>query len=175
VATVEKLLQSLASMFSAYAHNKTRRLERHKYLTEKRLAEIFLLELNERITGAVSKNKRYGWVAYFNQITDLSLLHHIDSVISKLFSRMPDFDRKSPSGLKRLARAYFEMKFQPDGGYVRNYDEIKTRAEKLEFLVERGRIGPEEELTDDQINERYEKYRYKVLSEMHSDEGVMYG
>lgn len=174
-ATVEKLLLSLASMFSAYTHNKARRLEKHKYLTEDRLAEIFLLELNERITGAISEKKRYGWVAYFNQITDLSLLHHVDSAISKLFSRMPDFDKKPPAGLKRLARAYFEMKFQPDGGYVRNYDEIETRAEKLEFLIERGRIGPGEALTDEQINDRYEKYRHKVLSEMHSDEGVMYG
>lgn len=174
-ATVEKLLQSLAAMFSAYMHNKTRRLERHKYLTEDRLAEIFLLELNERITGAVSEKKRYGWVAYFNQITDLSLLHHVDSAISKLFSRLPEFDKKPPLGLKRLARAYFEMKFQPDGGYVRNYDKIQTRAEKLEFLIERGRVAPEEALTDEQINDRYERYRHKVLSEMHADEGVMYG
>ncbi len=174
-ATIERLLQSIAAMFSAYVHNKAIRLEKHKYLTEARLAEIFLLELNERITGAISEKKRYGWIAYFNQVTDLSLLHRIDATIARFFSRMPGFEHKPPPGLKRLARAYFEMKFEPGGGYVRNYDEIETRAEKLEFLIERGRIGPTEALTDDQINDRYEKYRHRVLSEMHSDEGVIYG
>jgi len=47
-------------------------------------------------------------------------------------------------------------------------------AEKLSFLVERGRVGPEEALTDVQIDERYERYRKHILSEMHADEGVMY-
>lgn len=174
-STVERLLQSIAAMFSAYVHNKARRLEKHKYLDEARLSEIFVLELNERITGAISESKRYGWIAYFNQITDLSLLHRLDSAIAGFFSRMPDFGRKPPSCLRRLSRAYFEMRFDPEGGYVRNYDAITTRAEKLEFLVERGRIGPTETLTDEQINDRFEKYRNRVLSEMHSDEGVLYG
>jgi len=67
------------------------------------------------------------------------------------------------------------MKFNPGGGYIRNYDVITTRAERLEFLVERGRVGPDEQLTDDQINDRYEAYLRRVLSEMHADEGVLYG
>lgn len=174
-STVERLLQSVAAMFSGYVHNKTRRLEKHKYLDAERLAEIFLMELNERITGAISEKQRYGWIAYFNQITDLSLLHRIDASIAGFFKRMDDFGHTSPKGLRRLSRAYFEMKFDPEGGYVRNYDEITTRAEKLEFLIERGRIGPTELLTDEQISDRYERYRSKILSEMHSDEGVMYG
>lgn len=174
-STVERLLQSVAAMFSGYVHNKTRRLEKHKYLDAERLAEIFLMELNERITGAISEKQRYGWIAYFNQITDLSLLHRIDASIAGFFKRMDDFGHTSPKGLRRLSRAYFEMKFDPEGGYVRNYDEITTRAEKLEFLRERGRIGPTELLTDEQISDRYERYRSKILSEMHSDEGVMYG
>lgn len=174
-STVERLLQSFAAMFSAFAHNKSRRLKTHKYLDEARLKEIFVLEVNERITGAISEKKRYGWVAYFNQITDLSLLHRIDIAIAGFFARMADFEHKPPSGLRRISRAYFEMKFAPEGGYVRNYDAIQTRAEKLDFLLERGRLGRDETLTDDEINERFESYRSKVLAAMHSDEGVLYG
>lgn len=173
-STVEKLIQSIASKFSEYTHNRNRRLEKLKYLDEKRLADIFVLELNERISGAISENKRYGWIAYFSQITDLTLLHRLDSMVESLFCRLPDFGNKPPSNLKKFRRAYFEMKFNPAGGYVNNYDTISTRAEKLRFLVERGRIGPDEALTDDQIDDRYERYRKRVLSEMHADEGVMY-
>ena len=116
-----------------------------------------------------------GWIAYFNQITDLSLLHRLDRAIAAMFARLGDFGHKPPIGLRKLSRAYFEMKFNPSGGYIRNYDVIKTRAGGVEFLVERGRVGPEEQLTDDQINDRYESYLRRVLSEMHADEGVLYG
>lgn len=174
-STVERLLQSIAAMFSGYIHNKKSRLAKHTYLDEARLAEIFLMELNERITGAISERQRYGWIAYFGQITDLSLLHRIDSTIEDFFLRLDDFGNKSPAGLRRLSRAYFEMKFNPESGYVRNYDAITSRAEKLEFLIERGRIGPAEALTDEQINDRFDRYRKKTLSDMQADEGVMYG
>lgn len=174
-ATVERFLQSIAAKFSDYTHNKGRRLEKFKYLTEARVAEIFLMELNERLTGAISEKKRYGWIAYFNQITDLSLLHHLDKTIAGMFARLPDFKGVAPKELRKLSRAYFEMKFNPEGGYVRNYDKIITPAERVKFLADRGRIGPAETLTDAQIKDRYEKYIAHILSAMHSDEGVLYG
>jgi hypothetical protein len=174
-STIERFLHSIAAKFSDYTHNKTKRLERYKYLTEERLAEIFIMELNERITGAISEKKRYGWIAYFNQITDLSLLHKLDSAIEGMFQRLPDFKHKAPTTLRKLRRAYYEMKFNPQGGYVRNYDKIETPAEKLAFLLERGRVGPTEALTEEQIDDRYERYRRRVLSEMHEDEGELYG
>ena len=88
-STTERFLQSVASRFSDYTHNKARRLSRFKYLTPERIKEIFLSELNERITGAISQNRRYGWIAYFNQITDMTLLHRIDHAIAGMFHRLP--------------------------------------------------------------------------------------
>lgn len=174
-ATIERFLQSIAAKFSEYLHNKARRLTKFKYLNEERLKGIFLLELNERITGAISQNKRYGWIAYFNQISDLSLLHRLDTAIEGMFKRIPDFGHKAPSDLKKLRRAYYEMKFNPLGGYVRNYDKITHRNEMLAFLTERGRIDPAEGLTDAEIKDRYEKYLHHILAAMHADEGGVYG
>lgn len=174
-STTERFLQSIAAKFSDYTHNRTRRLERFKYLTTERLKEIFVLELNERITGAVSHKKRYGWIAYFNQISDLKLLYRLDQAIEGMFKRLPDFDCRAPADLKKLRRAYFEMKFNPQGGYVRDYDKIRTRAEMLALLTERGRVGPEEALTDEHLKDRYEKYLQHVLFAMHKEEGALYG
>lgn len=174
-STIERFLQSIAAKFSDYVHNKSRRLEQKKYLTEDLLAKIFLLELNERITGAISGHKRYGWIAYFNQINDLSLLYRLDGAIVGMFSRLIYFEKKAPKELRKLSRAYYEMKFNPTGGYVHNYDVITNREGKLKLLEERGQISPYEALTDDQINARYESYLHKVLSEMNADEGVLYG
>jgi RNA-directed DNA polymerase len=173
-STVERFLQLIAAKFSDYRHNSKRRLERRKYLTEAQLREIFLLELNERITGAISEHRRYGWIAYYNEITDLPLLHRMDYSIRSMFFRLSGFSDESLSQLKRLSRAYYEMKFSPEAGYVRNYDVIATPAQKAEFLFQRGQIGPEEVLTEAQINDRFEQCKRRALSEMHSDEGSLY-
>jgi hypothetical protein len=174
-STVERFIQSIAAKFSDFKHNKARRLDKFKYLNEERLKEIFLLELNERITGAIKESKRYGWIAYFSQITDLSLLHQLDHSIRGLFSRLDEFDNILPAELRNLRRAYWEMKFNPHGGYIRDYDKIVTRAQKLDFLVVRGRVGPAEALTDEQIDARFDNYVQHNLAAMLADEGAVYG
>lgn len=174
-STIERFIQSIAAKFSDFKHNKARRLDKFKYLDEKRLMDIFLMELNERITGAVKNKKRYGWIAYFSQITDISLLHQLDHSIRGLFSRLDEFGNLAPDNLRSLRRAYWEMKFSPNGGYVRDYDKIATRTQKLDFLVVRGRIGPSEKLTDEQIDARYENYVRHNLAAMLADEGAVYG
>lgn len=173
-STVERFIQSIAAKFSDFKHNKTKRLERFKYLNEERLRKIFLMELNERITGAVKEKKRYGWIAYFSQITDLELLHQLDHAIAALFSRLDEFQNAPPLGLRKLRRAYWEMKFNPNGGYIRDYDAISTIPQKLEFLRARGRVGDDEALTDEQIDRRFEKYVKHNLAAMLADEGAVY-
>lgn len=174
-STVERLLQLLSAQFSGFAHNKTRRLERHPHLDLERLKEIFLLELNDRISGAISEGQRYGWIAYFSQINDMTLLHRLDSAVAGMFRRLPEFGRRPPFDLKRFARAYFEIKYRPDSGYIRNYDIHQTPVQMLQFLQERGRIAPTEgALTDEQIVHRYRSYIARQLAEMHADETVLY-
>lgn len=172
--TVERFLQSVAAKISDFKHNRAKRLEKFKYLNEDRLVDIFFLELNEKITGAISQNKRYGWVAYFNQITDEKLLHEMDGAVMRMVARVPDLAARNTVRLKKLARAYFAMKFDPRGGYVRDYDVIETPAEKLIFLESRGRIDPAVALTEVQIIERYDHYIRMVLARMHEDEGEIY-
>lgn len=174
-STVERFLQSLAGKFSEYAHNKKRKLERYKYLTEQRLKDIFVLELNERITGAISENRRYGWIAYFSEINDLTLLYKLDHAVASLFARLPDFNNAPPTGLKKLSRAIYEIKFNPLGGYVHNYDQIETPTQKLQFLAERGWVDDNEPaLTEQQIEDRFSRYRQRSLSQMQADEGLVY-
>ncbi len=174
-STVERFIQSIAGKFSDFKHNKARRLDKFKYLNEDRLKEIFLMELNERITGAIKEKKRYGWIAYFSQITDLSLLHQLDHSIRGLFSRLNEFGNVAPDGLRSLSRAYWEMKFNPSGGYVRDYDKIVTRAQKLNFLIVRGRVAEGEALTNEQIDARFDNYVQHNLAAMFADEGAVYG
>jgi RNA-directed DNA polymerase len=173
-STVERFLQGIAAKSSEYAHGKQSRLARFGYLTEERVKEIFLLELNEKISGAISGNRRYGWIAYFNEITDLSLLSKMDRVIESIVRRLPDFKASSPLALKKLSRSYFEMKHRPLGSYVKNYDLLRHPLEKLALLVERGRVGQDEILSEAEIVSKFDAYLRKVLGDMHADEGMLY-
>lgn len=173
-STVEAFLQSIAARFSDFTHNKNRRLKKYSHLSIEDLKEIFVEELNEKITGAISGSKRYGWIAYYSNINDLSLLYKIDFIVKEMFSRLIDFDSAPPGGLKKVSRAYYEIKFNPQGGYIRNYDKIETLRQKSDFLVSRGRLGPDEKLTREQIEERFERYKSTILSRMQADEGEIY-
>lgn len=168
-------LSSLAKKFSDHLRNKDRRLKDCSYLDRERLKDIFLLELNDQITGALSKRRCYGWIAYFYKINDMGVLYDIDCAISKMFSRLPDFGRKPPPGLKRVRRAYFEMRYNPQGGYIRDYDKIKTCAEKFKFLKERGLIDPREDVTDEVVSSRFDAYVKRSLLHMSRNEGGAYG
>jgi retron-type reverse transcriptase len=172
--TVERFLQAIAGRFSDFRNNKASRLLRFAYLTEDRLKDIFLSELNEKITGAISGNKRYGWIAYFSQINDHALLYRIDSTIASMFTRLSDFNHVAPTSLRRIARAFWEIKYRPNGNYILNYDKFETPLTQLQFLVERGRVNPKEILTDEQISVRFQAYVKVVLSDMQRDEGSVY-
>lgn len=172
--TVERFLQSIVGKFSDYTHNKNQRLERLKYLDENRLKEIFLSELNERITGALSENRRYGWISYFSEITDIELLKKLDRTIAGFFYRMNDFDKKPPVGLKKLTRAYYEMRYSPNRGYIHNYDILDDRTKKMQFLITRGRLDPSKTYSDTEITEIFESYRARNLADLEPDDGTMY-
>ncbi|WP_024678965.1 reverse transcriptase domain-containing protein [Pseudomonas syringae] len=172
--TFERFLQAVAAKVSDFKHNFAKRLEKHKYLDQERLIDIFYLELNEKITGAISGNKRYGWMAYFNQITDEKLLHQMDFAVARMVSRVPLLVMEGAPSLKKLVRAHHELKFNLRGGYIRDYDLNISVAQKLRFLDARGRVDPDVALTDAQINERYESYVKFVLAKMYADEGEIY-
>ena len=173
-STGASIIKSIASRFSYHIHNKDKSLKKYTHLTSDDLDEVFLEELNDKLTGAISDKKRYGWVAYYSNINDLSLLHKIDFITSEMFKRLADFDNCPPLGLKKLARAYYEMKFTPHRGYIRDYDQIKTIKQKTEFLYQRGRVAKDERLTKEQVEERYERYKAKILASMLADECEVY-
>lgn len=172
--TVERFLQSIVGKFSDYIHNKAWRLNEYKYLDAERLKEIFVSELNERISGAISEKRRYGWISYFSEITDLELLRKLDRLIEGFFERLNDFNKKPPPNLKKLTRAYYEMRYSPMGGYIHNYDVFTTRVQKMQFLIDRGRLDPKNSYTDEEINEKFDAYKTKALADLEPDDGTMY-
>ena len=90
-------------------------------------------ELNLRITGCILDSQKYGWLFYYSQLTDLSILFHLDWFVGHLFSRY-GFDR--PKDIKRFIRSYHEItKNISRSSYIINADRYSFE-EKAEILSE---------------------------------------
>jgi retron-type reverse transcriptase len=68
----------------------------------------FYRELNLKITGCIYDGNQYGWMHFFGQMTDLTLLHQLDWYVKQTFKR---FGRGySETKIKKFTTTYFELK-----------------------------------------------------------------
>ena len=169
-ANIKRFLDSIATYFARYRHRSDRRY-RSEFLNTAAKQRIFLEELNERISGAVSESRRYGWLFYFININDLVLLHKIDHIVRVLWRRF--FNCPAPQDLKRVARAYYEARYSQRGGYIHNYDQYDTVHEKLEFLERRGHVdsNSKAQYTPEDIKRMFGEVRYGNLARLEADVG----
>ncbi len=106
LGTVENLKSSLVGIFTSYSHSK-------------RKNEQFLLwRLNLRITGCVFEKQSKGWLFFFAEINDESLLHVLDHYVHKLCKRF-DVEIKP----KKFVRAFKELSHRRyETNYIPNFD-----------------------------------------------------
>ena len=180
-STVNRYIESLISMFTKFKHGAKYQVSDSKFLKMDSVKEIFILELNDKITGALSDNKKYGWMFYFIEIDDIYLLHKIDGIIKKQFERLELFSKKAPEnrtrdnelGVCSLVRTYYEIKYNLLGNYVHNYSKYDSRSDKLSYLVKFGLIAHYDgkTYTDDEINQKFFAAKKSKLLKLELDVG----
>ena len=173
---VERYIRRIAGKFTWYKNGLSRKTTRPTWLMENdsRFKEVFIEELNESITGIISMDKNYGWLFYFSEMTDLSLLFKIDKIISGFFTSIDTFDNTVPDNLKTLVRTFHLIKHRTKNNYIANYDLYDTIRKKRSFLEFRGFIDPENEYPDWQIENFFTKYRNKQIKHVEQDIGYAY-
>ncbi len=117
-SSVYRLETSLEELIRSYQH------KNHKLLQWR---------LNLKITGFIIDNNKYGWMFFYSQITDTSLLHHLDWLVKRLLSRYKLDKEVNP---KKFVRSYYEItKKLHETRYIPNLNEI-TITEKKEILTD---------------------------------------
>ncbi len=168
---VDGYIRRIAGVFTAYRHHVQER-ERPAWLTDEMLAARYLDEVNLHITGAVSGDRRYGWLFFFLEITDTELLHRLDGVIRRLARRAPAFPHASQ--VKRLVQAYYEARHRPRGGYIHNYDTtFAPIADQRMYLGSRGYVSPAdlERMADAEVVREFQRIRERRLAALERDVG----
>lgn len=90
--------------------------------------------LNFRITGCIADGARRGWLPFYSQVDDISLLHHLDDVVAKMMHRVPSPSRFTP---KSFVRAYTltRDRSRDKNGYILNFDKIVDDEGKRNLLL----------------------------------------
>lgn len=177
-STVEKFIESIAGKFANYRYYKKLKTKHYQDLDLDLFKKRFILQLNERITGAIADNKRYGWLFYFSAINDKSLLYKMDKIIASFFTRLEDFNGQPPKELKKLSKTYHKIIYKDrlEDGYIHDYRKYKNIEDKGIFLIERGKEDPNEikKYSDLKVNEEFEKLKNQNLSQLEKDNANMY-
>jgi hypothetical protein len=156
----ERFIRSIIAIFTEY--KKSTELRGKK----KRL----LFRVNQKLTGAINENRRYGWIFYFMEMNDLSSLYKIDSIVSRMFLSLEEFDGQVPAGLKKIVRAYYHSLYTPREGYIHDYNRYRNNVLKREFLLLNQYINKEDEHSDKKIEQIFEDVKYASLSDLMQDE-----
>lgn len=173
-SSVERYVEGIASKFAAYSNRKRYAMDKDKILTKRERQSILIKEINFKITGTIAENRRYGWIFYYSEINDLSVLYRIDKCIARFFKRTKDFPEGIPSSLKKLSRAFYESKYSPQSGYIHDYRRYKTVQRKHDYLISKGQVGRDKEYTTKQIEAMFNSCMCREISELESDERNIY-
>jgi len=105
--SIEKLKASLVGLFTSYKYS------------EKQNKDFLTWRINIRVTGCIFESKSKGWLFFFSEINNDSLLHKLDHFVFKLCKRF-DVDIKP----KKFVRAFKEISHRKYvTKYVPNFDD----------------------------------------------------
>lgn len=153
ISSLEKLRNSLISIFTSYKHAENKDLNFLEW------------RLNLRITGCVVENKSRGWLFFFSEITEESILANLDRKLEELKARF-----SVTSQLKKFVRSFYEIKFNRHAtNYIPNFDKY-TIEQKKKTLSEYFGIKTAG-LSDLKINYIFMSKIKKQVKEMEIDVG----
>jgi hypothetical protein len=128
--------------------------------------DLFIWRLNLRISGCIFNKKKYGWLFYYSQISDLKILFHLDWYVNRLFRR---FGVCKPDGLKSFVRSYHEItKNVSKSTYLINADLYSIEAKK-ELLARIYKSINIEVLSAKEIEDAFETAMFREVQKLEQD------
>lgn len=131
--------------------------------------ERAIWRVNLRITGCKFFDSNVGWMFYFSQINDVSLLTKMDIQIKAAVVRK--FGSEAASGVKRLVKAYHQIKHNHrESTYFPNFDTY-SREKKIAHLelFAPGKFRNLEAKTDAQVSRIFGSSIWREVKRMERD------
>ena len=156
---MQSYLNRIIRLITLYKTQKENRSLRPPFISEDDKFETFYKDsINELIAGFKCNNHLYGWLPYFQSLTDIALLYTLDSVIHRKFlndDRISDEFRKE---IFHVPDVYWDLKHHSGSSYLEDYDNITSVDSMRRLLVKWGRINENLHYQDDDIRTMYYIY-----------------
>lgn len=133
-----------------------------------RYKNILQWRVNLRLTGCVFEGARRGWVFYYSQINDMTLLHSIDHFVIEISRRFGLSDIK----FKKISKAFIEAKSvrKDEHKYILNFDNLSVDKKRNILCVY---LGEERlsyrKVSDDDINRLFKMRIKHIIIELEKD------
>lgn len=107
-------------------------------------------DLNLMISGFRVCNHNYGWIAYFQQMNDLTILYQLDTVVRKKLGK----ELLGKININSMVRTYYDIKQNMGRSILINFDAITHRGDKIAYLIKFGYIRRNEaqDYSDEEID-----------------------
>lgn len=152
-SSILRLEQNLEKLFVEYKRSKEKNIK------------LLEFKLNLRITGFIYKNMKYGWMFFFSQMDDKTLLSKLDWLVKKLSKR---YKLDGIMDLKKFKRTKYEIDYKMHKSkYIKNFDkyDINDKKELIEMIYKQTIISNKEE----DINEIFERIIYEEIKDLEKD------
>ncbi len=169
-SSIDRIINAFAALITGADHRRKEFKKRHD-LDADAYQKMLIEDLNEKVTGAVSHKKQYGWLYYFSQMDDLSLLYHLDKTLGQLCERSVVLGRHRPKELKSFVRAFREIHAGRKGAksdYLLSYDDWDLRSQR-EFIKRHGEWPGKKHLKKEEIKTLFEKVVVRRMSRLDAD------
>ncbi|MBM7558177.1 reverse transcriptase domain-containing protein [Halanaerobacter jeridensis] len=134
--------------------------------------DLFLWELNLRITGCfIDENDKYGWMFFFSQMNDKTLLFELDWLVQKFIDRFDLRDKIDEDEVKRFVRTYHEINYNlHETNYIPDFDEYDEN-DKRNFLINVIDIDKEKinKMDEDELELNFFRNIYPSIKKLEKD------
>lgn len=134
-------------------------------------------ELNVTISGSISteKNelktkKRYGWLFFFSQINDYSVLYSLDAFLRKKIRHIfPEIEESQLNGVHNFVSSYRDVRFHSLDSINIFYPDRFSSSEQRELLSNTFGLRVSSEITDQELERIFRSKIFKLLKKNEKD------
>lgn len=143
--------------------------------TDLEIKQQAIYKINLKIVGAISENKKYGWLAYYCHGNSTSFLHKLDAIIKAKAQKTLGHQFINSHNLRSTVASYYDMKFHSGSKFALNFNMLDTNAQKMEFIIKMGVISQNQAVSISQaeLNKLFSRVVKIELRSLQSDTGYI--
>lgn len=154
---VTNFLSRISAMATRCKEGLKKEYKRPQFIKEEKdYIDYYVEDFNQLISGFKYGRHLYGWLPYFQAITDVSSLYGMDRVIKNRI--LKDLPSELSSRINSLVNSYYAIRRHGGGSLVKDYDLLENISEKKKLLMRMGRIDADKSYTEEQINLHFNSY-----------------